>query len=170
MEMNSTSSRFSLPMLIVLALSTSVPEKILFFVALGERQREANAQATVSWAADASKRSTSNMQDLRWGLAKSKPSFSPSLLMLNAFWTRIFSCSRSWQRYRWNGSCMNVPLYVVIIYHMTGGRKRLAVCSLEIKFAAGRVKTGCPHCGCFRCSVCFSANLILRVVTEFKKE
>lgn len=53
---------------------------------------------------------------------------------------------------------------------MTGGRKRLAVCSLEIKFAAGRVKTGCPHCGYFRWSVCSSTTLILRVVTGFKKE
>lgn len=85
MEMNSTSPRFSLPMLIVLALSTSVPEKILFFVAPGGKQREANAQATVSWAAAASKRSTYSMQDLCWGSAKSKASFSLPLLMLNAF-------------------------------------------------------------------------------------
>lgn len=86
MEMNSTSPRFSLPMLIVLALSTSVPEKILFFVVPGETQREANAQgSTVSWAAESSKRSTSHMQDLCWGFAKSKSSFSPFLVMLNAF-------------------------------------------------------------------------------------
>lgn len=85
MKMNSASPRFSLPMLIVLALSTSVPEKILFFVVPGERKREAHAQATVSWVADASKHSTSNMQDLHWGFAKSKPAFSPSLLLLKAF-------------------------------------------------------------------------------------
>lgn len=64
--------------------------KIVFFVVPGERQREASAQAVVSWAAHASKRNTSNMQDLCWGFAKWKPSFSPCLLMLNAFWTQIF--------------------------------------------------------------------------------
>lgn len=96
--------------------------KILFFVVPGERQRKTNAQATVSWAADASKHSASKMQDLCWGFAKSKPSFSSSLLMLNAFLTGVLFCSRSGQRYRQNGSCMNVP-QVVIIYHMTGGEK-----------------------------------------------
>lgn len=45
----------------------------------------------------------------------------------------------------------------------------LAACSLEIKFAAGRVKTDCPCCRCFRRSVCLSANLIVRIVAGFYK-